>query len=362
MSIRIWLATASSVVTAMLLALVIGGPSPLNAAIADITDPYGSDCKVAPHFFDEGKEVNGAFGAPITSDPSDEDGIRAELRERRSCGEDNQFDPGLLASHYVATANATLPSGEPANLTSIKVGWNDVNSFSEQLASNRDLYKQVSEELNTLEDEAAFSVETVQRGTPSLFMVANEQSATGVTIKQGIVSNDGHNAVFTYANGAVVKYRIECGAQPTFASPPPGVPECVGEECAPPPACPEGTQGTWPDCNELKWQQPSPTEPGWTPRGTDNGLTDGRESARQIESGETRGNAVNDQVPSNTGNGTVTPDTVHSNEGGPVADGATSGGDDQSQGAVDEDNTNQDDSGTNGDTCVPDGVVVLTCP
>lgn len=136
---------------------------------------------------------------------------------------------------------------------------------------------------------------------------------------------------------------------------PPGHPSCV------PPTCPPGTIGTPPNCNNLKWVNPSPTEEGWDPRGTDNGLTDGQESARQLESGDTRGNTVNDQVPSNTGTGTTTPDTIPSSGGGPVADGATAGGDDQSQGGVDDENTNQDPGGTTGDTCVPDPIAGITC-
>lgn len=374
---RIWLTISSSALTVLLGLFLLAGPTPFSSAVADITNPgNGANCEVhAYHFDTEGAEVGvtGKFGPTLVA--TDEPGLRAELKERRSCGDDNLYDPALLGAQYVTTANATLPDGTtPANLTAIKVTWADVNPFIEQLATNRDLYNQVAAELASLEDGAMFSMEGVSRGTPTLYMTANDQSASKVTVKHGLTSGDGTNIVFTYANGATVKYRVECGGQPNFPTAPPGVPECVGEECAPPPVCPPGTMGTWgdcyvpcppgytgerePDCYYNKWQTPSPTEPGWDPRGTDNGLTDGQESARQIESGETRGNAVNDQVSSDVPH-TTTPDTIPSDQGGPVAGGGTVGGDNHEDDVQDEELVIEDEGGTEGAVCVETPLV--TC-
>jgi hypothetical protein len=115
-----------------------------------------------------------------------------------------------------------------------------------------------------------------------------------------------------------------------------------------------------PDCLQPKDWSLSPQEPGWVPLGPGE-LTDGHQSQDQQDSGDTRGNAVDDQVPSGTGSGDTTPDTKPSDQGGPVAPGATPGGDNQSGGGVDEGNTNQNDGGTNGDTCVPDPIAGITC-
>lgn len=316
---------------------------------------------------DPAKEVPAAFGIAVTV--RGEQPVKAELNERRECGADGKFDPALTASHYAAWSEA--------GLTTRKVDYTGIDAFTAEIAGNKDLYNQVLTELKQLENESAYSEEAVPAGVWSLYMVPN--GAGGVNVGQGLTSADGTNAVFTHG-GAVIKYRLDCGFQVNRSGGQgggfPGVPECTPAQC-PPPVCPPGMEGTWPDChppcppnttpwpecNELKWVKPTTQEPGWDPRGTDNGITDGQESARQIESGDTRGNTVNDQVSdnANTNTGGTTPDTIPSDQGGPVAGGGTAGGDDQSGGGVDEDTTNQDEGGTNGDTCVPDGVVVLSC-
>lgn len=199
----------------------------------------------------------------------------------------------------------------------------------------------------------------------------------GVIIKFGQTSSEGTNAVFTHPSGIEVRYRLDCGFQPNRDGIPEGVDVCVGAECAPPPVCPPGKAGTWPDCYVPcppgytgerepdcyfnKWQTPTTTEPGWDQRGTDNGVTDSQESARQIQSGETRGNTGTDQTNVGT-SGTTGQDTSHSSEGGAVAEDATKGGDDQSKGEVDSNNTIDDTGGTEGATCEPNPALGLTCP
>lgn len=357
-------------------ALVLVNPGVIPGVEA--ATPPSESCEVTyfalnpsdPSQPDPAKEVPAAFGTAVTA--RGEQPVKAELNERRECGADGKFDPALTASHYAAWSEA--------GLTARKVDYTGIDAFYAEIAGNKELYNQVLTELKQLENQSAYTEEAVPAGVFSLFMVPN--GTGGVNVGQGLTSADGTNAVFTHS-GAVVKYRLDCGFQVNRSGAEggkgdfPGVPQCTPEQC-PPPVCPPGMEGDWPnchppcppnttpwpECNNLKWVTPTTQEPGWVPDGTGNGVTDGQQSADQIASGETRGNAVNDQVPNNanTNTGGTTPDTAPSNGGGPIADGATSGGDDQSSGEVDHDNTNQDPGGTSGDTCVPDGVVVLTCP
>lgn len=141
--------------------------------------------------------------------------------------------------------------------------------------------------------------------------------------------------------------------------------KCTDASCFKP-KCPPGMIGTPPNC-EFPPPPPPPSgckencgsdkknwalspSNGWTP--IDKGpLTDGKESQRQQESGETRGNVIDDPVPAGTGSGDTTPDLA---PGSVTAPGATTGGDNRSDDVVDETVTNQDDGGTNGDTCIAD--------
>lgn len=126
---------------------------------------------------------------------------------------------------------------------------------------------------------------------------------------------------------------------------------CTNETCSPPP-CPITV------CLTPKDWTKSPSN-GWTPD-TIGPLTDGRESARQQESGETRGNVTDNQVPAGTESGDVTPDI---STGTTTSDGAAAGGDDRTDDVQDDTVINDDDAGTDGDTCItdPDAVGVSTC-
>ena len=117
-------------------------------------------------------------------------------------------------------------------------------------------------------------------------------------------------------------------------------------DCFPPP----------PPSDAKDWSK-TPVEDGWVPLQA-GPLTDGKESQRQQESGDTSGNVIDNPVPEGTESGDTTPDLP---PGTVTAPEANEGGDDQSQGEVDEENTNQDPGGTNGDTCVPDPIVGITC-
>jgi hypothetical protein len=344
--------------------LAIAGNAKANASVCKVT--YYALDPANPALPNPAKPVPAAFGTPVTA--RGEQAVKAELNERRECGADGTFDPALTASHYARWSET--------GLTSIKVGYNEIDAFYAKIAADPNLYNQVVTELKKLEDESTYSEESVPAGIWSLFMVPDGHGS--VHVGQGRTSANGTNAVFTHPGGIVVKYRLDCGFQPNQEKQYANVPMCTPQQC-PPPTCPPGTTGVWPNCmvpphvvppcpptqvmtngacHDRKWLQPSPTEGGWNKRGTDNGVTNGQQSSDQLKSGATRGNAGNDQV--NTG--TVTKDTLPSSSGGPVANGGTPGGDDQTKGGVDPGNTNQDPGGTNGDTCVPDGVVVLTCP
>lgn len=134
--------------------------------------------------------------------------------------------------------------------------------------------------------------------------------------------------------------------------------QCTGSSCAPPPeqvcpwnpALPVGS----PNCKEpphhsdAKDNSLTPDNSGWSYRGTDNGVTDGRESARQQESGDTRGNGGEHQVGGNTGSGDNTSST-----GNDVTVGGSTPGGDSPSGTVQDPNLVKDDKGgTEGATCV----------
>lgn len=138
--------------------------------------------------------------------------------------------------------------------------------------------------------------------------------------------------------------------------------KCEDSSCTPPPpppvdVCPRNPQlpPDHPDCPQPKGN--GGPDNGWTPLGP-GPLTDGNGSQNQKDSGETSGNVIDNQVPEGTESGDVTPDLP---PGTVTAPGGNSGGDNQSGGAVDTGNTNQDAGGTNGDTCIPDPVVGITC-
>jgi len=241
----VWAAVA--VAAALLLIL---GPSVLGlpTASADVTNPSTADCKVHYYALDDGKETTGAFGPAVQA--RDESGIKADLKQRRTCDSDNLFDPALIAAHYLDWATATLPDGSAANLTSQKVTWTDVDSFTAVLATNSVLRDQVVAELEKLENnESTFSMEPVSVGQKSLYMMPTSNG--GIAIKVGTVASDGTNIAFTHKSGAVIKYRLECGFQPNWVNPPGDVPVCAENECAPTPICPPGTTGTPPNCSDV---------------------------------------------------------------------------------------------------------------
>lgn len=334
-------------------ALVLINPGLIPGVEA--TTPPAQSCNVTyfaldpanPLLPNPAKEVPAAFGPEVTV--RGEDPVKAELNERRECGADGMFDPALTASHYSAWSEA--------GLTEFKVAFTEIDAFYAKIAADKALYNQVLTELKNLENASAYSEEGVSAGIWSLYMDPN--GAGGVNVKQGRTGSEGTNAVFTSPSGAVIKYRLDCGFQVNRDGEFPGVPQCTPENCPPPPppTCPPGTTGTPPDCYTLKFQTPTTTEPGWDQRGTDNGVTDGQQSADQITSGETRGNAVNDQVDSGTTNGSTTKDTKPSESGGPVAEDATVGGDNHEDDVQDEELVNDDSGGTTGGTCVPTAFV-----
>lgn len=195
------------------------------------------------------KEVTGAFGPAVAA--RDEAGVKKELDERRECGADGKFDPALTAAHYAEWSHN--------GLTSIKVDESPtgLNAFTAQMASDVDLRGKVLAELKKLEGESTFSTAPVSAGIWSLYMMPNGNG--GVDLKVGRTSANGTNAVFTHGD-KVIRYRLDCGFQPNRETPFTNVPECTGQECAPPPVCPPGTTGTWPECPPVT---PPPCNPEW---------------------------------------------------------------------------------------------------
>ncbi|MGV9001543.1 MAG: hypothetical protein ACOH18_01130 [Candidatus Saccharimonadaceae bacterium] len=152
--------------------------------------------------------------------------------------------------------------------------------------------------------------------------------------------------------------------------------KCTSASCVKP-VCPTGMIGSPPDCHyppqmcpwngNLPKDSPNCLQPKGN-RTPDNGfthlgagpLTNGKLSQQQQASGETRGNVTDNTVSEDTKSDDTTTElpkgTVDS------APGATPGGDATSDDAVDTTNTNQDNGGTQGDTCITDpDTGVRTC-
>lgn len=248
------LSSSAAVVVMVVLALIFGGnlSTVVQASIAS-----SSDCKVHYYNLDGKGETNGSFGPSVTA--RDKAGIMAELHERRECGNDKQYDPALTAAHYVDWATATLPDGSPANLTSMKVSWENATSFAQLLASNKDVYTAAIKELNELENNASFSIESVSQGQPSAYMATDGHG--GVLILQGHTAHDGTNVVFTTKSGVAIRYRLECGFQPNWATLRPNLPECAVGQCTPPPPPPVTPPPS--GCVDNCTPPPPPCNPEW---------------------------------------------------------------------------------------------------
>jgi len=155
---------------------------------------------------------------------------------------------------------------------------------------------------------------------------------------------------------------VDCGNPHWWIPPTVIVWQCATSGCAPPaeqvcpwnPALPVGSPNCKPPTpSDAKDNRLTPDNPGWTPRGTDNGVTDGRESVRQQESGDTRGNGGQHQVGGNTGSGDNTSST-----GTDVTVGGSTPGGDSPAGTVQDPGLVKDDKGgTEGATCVPTPLV-----
>lgn len=241
-------AAIAVVVTMMIPGLTPFSPDPAAAADSACTVSYYALDPNDANLSNPGKEVTGAFGPAVAA--RDEAGVKAELDERRECGADMKFDPALTAAHYSEWSHN--------GLTSIKVDESPdgLNAFTAQLANDKDLRGKVLTELKKLEGESTFSTAPVSAGIWSLYMMPN--GSGGVSLKVGQTSADGTNAVFTHGD-KVIRYRLDCGFQPNRDTPFTNVPECTGGECAPPPVCPPGTTGDWPNCVT----PPPPCNPEW---------------------------------------------------------------------------------------------------
>jgi hypothetical protein len=183
------------------------------------------------------KEVPYAVGTPVTQ--RDEAGIKAELEERRECGSNDTFDPELTSTHYA--------DWSASGLTKIEVAYSEIDAFTAKIAADPELYAQVVTELETLENASAFSVEDVPAGLWSVYVVPNGNG--GLTTHVGRTSNPGQVAAFAHPSGAVIKYRLNCGFQILHETPPPGLPECVGNDCEP--ECPpDKPYGPYPLCKD----------------------------------------------------------------------------------------------------------------
>ncbi len=295
--------TAIAVLIATLLGLF--GVPPITGS-SDVCATSESQIPETRYYtLDEGKETNHAFGPAVTQ--TDEAGIKSELLTR-ICA-----DPALAASVFAASGH-------------IATGL--IDEYTARFNASRTLWNQAVEQIVLFTGESQFSIESVSTGVSTLYMVP--QADGRILVKQGLTVGEGTAAVFTHSDGRVMKLRLDCGFQPVFPEPPTDVPYCAPEECLTPKdreddvTAPEGTV---------------PLGPG--------PLTPDNLSEEQQANGDVSGNITDNKVP----NGTQAGDTTSDLHGGTTtAPGANSGGDNQNNGTVDNNVTNQNPGGTNGDT------------
>lgn len=198
-----------------------------------------------PYYFnlEPNKPLN-TFG----TDPGmrDEAGLLQALHDRRC------VDPALTSAH-LATWGV--------------IGVNLIDEYTARFNTTRELWLQAIGTMEQLEKESmdyakeqakAFALEAVPTGKSSLYMESD--GSGGVRVKLGVTVSDGNALVFTHPDGRVIKLRIECGFQPVFDTPPPGLPECEdGNNCIPdecPPWYPHGNPET--GCKDDPSADPGP--------------------------------------------------------------------------------------------------------
>ena len=236
----------------LLLTLLFPGLTPWSPADATSTGSGGTPpgvCVVHHYALDSGKESTNAFGPPVIA--RDEATIKAELRERRLCGNDLMGDPTLTAAHYAAWS--------ATGLTAQKVDFSGIDAFAAKLAADQPMWTAIVDEMTALENASTFSLEAIPAGSPSLYMVPD--GAGGVTTHQGFTVGNGVAVVFKHGN-YVIKDRLECGFQdvretfPGVSQVPPGSPELPKPTPTPTPTptpkvCPPNMPyGTWPVCKD----------------------------------------------------------------------------------------------------------------
>jgi hypothetical protein len=224
-----------------------GNPDP-NAPKADcsLAEEAATAAGITiPHYFnlEPNKPLN-TFGTdPVVRD---EAGLLTVLHDRRC------LDPALTSAHL-------------ASWDEIDVAL--VDEYTARFIASRELWLQAIGQIEQLEKKSmdyakeqniAFSLEAVPAGKSSLYMESNGNG--GVSVKMGTTVHDGTALVFTHPDGRVVKLRLECGYQPVFDSPPPGIPECEdGNNCIPdecPPWYPHGNPET--GCKDDPTADPGP--------------------------------------------------------------------------------------------------------
>ena len=236
-------AGAAIVVTATLL---IPGIAPWSPPSGSAAASAANSCVVSYGALDPAntaksnpaKESEFAIGVPVTA--SDEAGVKAELKERRTCGADGKFDPNVTATHYAGWS--------ASGLTSRKVDYANIDAFRAEMIANSDLYAATVTELESLENASAFSVEKVPAGMWSVYAVPDGKG--GLTTHMGRSGHVGTAAVFTHGS-VVINYRLECGFQILLPAPPAGTKVCANAECQPTthvPTCEEANNCQPPPC------------------------------------------------------------------------------------------------------------------
>jgi len=238
--------------------------SDTGSADNDEATTEAESCKVKYYAAAKKKEVPYAIGTRVTA--RSENAVTKELKERRTCGENEKFDPQLTATQYAEWSSH--------GLTEIKVGFGKIDSFRERIRKDPELYASVVKELEELEGESSFKIQKVSAGLWSVYVKIHSDGK--LTTHIGTSANKGDAAVYTHPSGAVIKYRLQCGFQILHEhdSPPPGIDKCKYDDCEPstPPlesknprndvAPPQGTTPRGPgDLQDKPKPKPKPLNP-----------------------------------------------------------------------------------------------------
>ena len=166
-----------------------------------ISEMIDEECADGDPIYDtlaEGKEVKFAYG---TDARFNADGTTRTIEEQ-------------LAEFHVRRCHDPLRTAADLAYTGvIQYSVANIEAEHQRLLADRDAWR---EAVATLEAKEATAISvtntTMVAGTPSLYMKPNANG--GIDVLQGFTTYEGTALTFTFADGTVFRYRLNCGYQP----------------------------------------------------------------------------------------------------------------------------------------------------